>query len=493
MVTRIRATMIDMSRKRWKVALNMCAWLRVVPGSFRATATVLGLLLASSASVADAQTIDGKLLDLTTRQPINLGLVLMFTEAGDSVGLAVTDEQGRFRLSSPEPGSFYLLASAFGYRETPAGMFDLGEDAVMEVEYRLPPEPLAINEIVVDLDRPVSAHHLVRNGFVRRLQHGLGHFITPHDIEQSSATSTEGLLANVPNVRVGEVRIAREGTTGEWTVYSRPDIGETVQISGPGGWCTPTVYVDGVRSFYTADMTSYNQVITLSTLASLSAVEAIEVYRRPAEIPVEFSGGSTGTKCGVLVVWTKSGLAAGQRPADAPSPDLADVEEGRLPTLDAPLGEPPSPGERIRFDLDADTEAEVGVSSPWAGTFVALRDESLVATDSVTGRTVDVPVEGVTALQVRRQRSSSHAWVKGALSGAVVGGGTWLGLDFLCRWSDCNSAIEEPWIPAAVTGLFTAFMAYRQGPGDHWVPVVVPEIAGTHDRFGVSVRLSSPR
>lgn len=49
---------------------------------------VLGLL----ALCAEAQTVSGTLVDLFTNRPIPLGLVMMFTESGDSVTATITDE-----------------------------------------------------------------------------------------------------------------------------------------------------------------------------------------------------------------------------------------------------------------------------------------------------------------------------------------------------------------------------------------------------------------
>lgn len=478
-------------------------------GSGRSHAVVAGALVcALLAPPVSAQTINGTLIDLQSDQPIPLGLVIMFSESGDSVTSTVTDVAGSFSVSSPTPGSFVLLAGALGYRETPAGAFELGDGGVMEVEYRLAPEPMPIDALVVSLDRPVQAHRLVSNGFVRRFQRGLGAFVTPHDIEESTARSTEGLLTHIPSVRVTEVRIARQvageltsdelarggannGAT-QWTIYPRPDIGEVVQIrSSAGGWCTPTVYVDGVRTFYETDMTSYAQALTLSTVTPLGSVEAIEVYRRPAEIPVEFSPGPQ-SDCGVLVVWTKSGLAPGQRPATRVATSEVGPGVERLPTVEA-RGAPPAPGENIRVELDHAAAQPLGLPPTWAGTFVGVRDGDLVAVDERSGRPVAVPIPGVEALQVRRQRAASRAVLRGTLVGGAAAGGTWLGLHFLCAWSDCNAAVESPWLPAGAVGLLVGYAIYNQGPGDHWVASAVPEVTPGPAGVGLTFRLPTDR
>lgn len=427
------------------------------------------LLLASlcgmvSCGSASAQTIEGTLLDADTRMPIPLGLVMMFTEAGDSITSTVADEAGRFRISSDEPGSFVLNAAALGYQETSAGIFELGEGGVMTVEYGLPPHPLAIDEVIVALDRPASMHPLVRNGFVRRLQRGLGAFITPYEIEQSSARSTEQLMAQIPNVRVGTVYEESGGV-----LTPRGDIGETVQLRRfDGSWCSPTIYVDGRRVEYDP-----NIGITLSMMADISSVEGIEIYRRPAEVPVEYVP-SPGLICGVLVVWTKMGPAPGQGRA-GPTRSAGSVEvapDGGLPSIEE-TGPPPEAGERIRVELSPQVSGSLGVSSPWGGTFVMATDSTLVAADPTLGRAMAMPIDGVRGLHVLRPRSSSHAWLRGSLAGLAMGGGTWLGLSVLCNWSECHGAGPSRWLPSAATGILVGFLVHRMGPGDHWVSAPV--------------------
>lgn len=409
---------------------------------------------------ASGQTISGTLRDLTTDQPIRLGLVMMFTEAGDSVGLAVTDEGGHFSISSPDAGSFVLLASALGYSETPAGVFELGEGGVLTVEYRLPLEPIQLEQLLVPLDRPIYDHHLVRNGFVRRFQRGLGVFVTPHDIEESLATSTEQLLSGLPGINVQPVRIRR----GE-TLIPRADMGEAVTVRSPtGGWCIPTVYVDGMRVHYAA-----NSGVTLSTLASLDAVDAIEVYRRAAEVPPEYS---QGAGCGVMVVWTKLGLPPGQGFARAASGSPAGPSPGALPSV-SQRGEAPVSGEHVRMQLDANVAESLGLTSPWEGTFRGVLDGQFLADDPATGRPVALPLTGLDVLHVERLRGRGHAAYRGAVAGVGVGALTWVALRILCR-SGCDGGVDSPWFPATLAGLFAGGLVGLQGPGRQWVEAPVP-------------------
>jgi hypothetical protein len=358
----------------------------------------------------------------------------------------------------------------------------------MEVEYRLSSEPLPLDALLVSVDQPVLDHHLVRNGFVRRLQRGFGKFITPHDIAESSARSTESLLTGIPQVRVGMVRTATGGLG-----VPAPHLGETVQIAGPtGGWCEPMVYVDGQRVVYDP-----STGLNLSSYASIADVEAVEVYRRPAEIPVEFPAarqipvGSLSAGCGVLVLWTKRGPAPGSRPL---LPGGRRADGASLPGVDA-RGPAPAPGEMIRFDVDPAVAAERGITSPVQGTYRQIDDGILVATDSVSGRPVAVPLESIGTLQVSRRRGAWDAWKRGAYAGGGFGIGTWSFMTLLCEFTCGPAAEPQALLPAVVTAVFVGGLVVWQGPGDEWVETPLPGLEGAASPaggVGLSLRVPLP-
>lgn len=270
---------------------------RLGTGILRAPLGVVALVAMSamvSAAPVRAQVINGTLMEVDSDRPISLGLVIMMTVEGDSVTSAVTGSDGRFSVEAEEAGQFLLVASAFGFKETRAGVFELGADGSMDVEFRVGAAAMPIDGILVELQRPSIEHQLVRNGFVRRLQRGLGAFVTPYEIERSNAMSAADLFRGIQGV---SVRI-RGGGLGSHR-------GETVQFLSANGYCTPTIYMDGLRL-----SPQLVASISLDEMIPLNLVDALEVYRRPAEIPIEYSSignrveGETGT-CGVVVIWTK--------------------------------------------------------------------------------------------------------------------------------------------------------------------------------------------
>ena len=255
---------------------------------------VVATLCPLPASSGAAQTLRGYLRDAQTQQPIEHALLVMLTESRDSVTYAVTNERGYFSVTSPKSGSFLLVASALGYREKLAGVFDLGMGAEMTLDIRVAPAPLAIDSLLVGVERPVLEHYLVRNGFVHRSERNVGgYFITPHDIEKSSARTTEGLFSGVRGITV-------RSSSG---VLSP---GDRVLMHSPtgreDGVCTPTIFVDAVSVRY-----DHTAGVSLSAIVPLEHVLAVEVYRSPAEIPVEFNITRRYEEdlCGVLVFWTR--------------------------------------------------------------------------------------------------------------------------------------------------------------------------------------------
>lgn len=252
-------------------------------------------VFAASAPSAQGQTITGTLMEVETSQPISLGLIIMMTEAGDSITSTVTNGQGQFTVEADEAGSFVLVASAFGFKETAAGVFELGEDAAMDVQFRIAAAPMPIEGILVSLQRPVLEHNLVRNGFVRRVTRGLGRFITPAQIEKSSARTAADLLRGIPGVHITQ-------PGGALTSFQ----GDMVRMVSQNDYCAPTIYLDGAR--ISPNMTTDTP---LDALAPLQTIDAIEVYRRPSEVPIEYgmtASGNAGGRgpCGVLVIWTKT-------------------------------------------------------------------------------------------------------------------------------------------------------------------------------------------
>lgn len=230
------------------------------------------------------QTISGQLLDATSDRPIELGIVELISVAGDTVARAFTRGGGRFEMTSEDPGSFILSAAAFGYGTTRAGVFELGADGEMSVEVRLSVDPVELDAMLVGLNRPILEHPLVSSGFVDRFSQGFGHFITPFEIERSSAQTTTELFRGINGVTVRRAALGHPG--------------DRIMLQGQARWCQPTVYLDGMRY-------EYNEDTAIDAMVPLGSVSAVEIYRSPAEVPVQYNATRSQDLCGVILFWTK--------------------------------------------------------------------------------------------------------------------------------------------------------------------------------------------
>ncbi len=228
----------------------------------------------TAGSPAVAQTIQGRLSETGSDQPIDLGFIAMLTESGDPVAVTLTKENGFFSVTSPEPGSFLLHASALGYGESVDGVFDLGAEGVMQIEFRLRRRAVTLEGLVVYAERVAKEPRLISNGFYNRARLGFGKFITPGDIAESLVFSTADLFRAIPGVSID---------------YANG--GDGIIMLGARGRCTPRIYMDGLPFPWGP----------IDFIAPLETVYAIEVYRRPIEAPLQYSSGS----CGVILIWSR--------------------------------------------------------------------------------------------------------------------------------------------------------------------------------------------
>ena len=240
--------------------------------------SLLAATALAVASPAGAQAIRGLLLESGTDRPIELGAVTMLGERGDTLASALSDENGLFSLTAPTGGRLRVIARALGYSLGSAGPFQLEDDGVMVVQVMLEPEPIPIAGIDVGTTTIAIAEvpYLARRGFYNRMNVGVGHYITPTDLEEELPliTYTPELFYRIPGVFVsgGGRRVQMRSTRGDR--------------------CPPAVFVDGMRVTGAMDW-----------VASLEALEAVEVYTRPVQVPLQYLWAGQG--CGVILFWTK--------------------------------------------------------------------------------------------------------------------------------------------------------------------------------------------
>jgi hypothetical protein len=154
-------------------------------------------------------------------------------------------------------------------------------------------------------------------GFYQRQMMGNGIWVTPDMVERESFLSSREFLRGVQGLSWLEDEYASSGScprtwarvTSEGATYCvrgpTSQRGPTIltRSAGTSGTpCVPAIYMDHHQvqpSGFLGEVFEFD----FGTLPT-SRILAIEVFRSAAEIPAEFSGGSSA--CGVILIWTKA-------------------------------------------------------------------------------------------------------------------------------------------------------------------------------------------
>ncbi len=201
----------------------------------------------------------------------------------------VTGVSGRFRLSGVGSGFVTVEVRRPGFRSgemefeiavTRAVTVDLGTIVLAPLVVAL--EPVVVEEMLVD-------RKLNSVGFFQRMGAEHGTFLTQEEIERRNPRNTSDLIRRIPGFRVTNNAIGNSVSSAR----GMPSISQGFQR------CEIDYYIDGVH----ADGAVVDDVLPI-------AIAAMEVYTGSSTIPPAFR--VTGNpKCGVVVIWTKTG---GTRP-----------------------------------------------------------------------------------------------------------------------------------------------------------------------------------
>lgn len=247
----------------------------------------VAMLATGGLRAAHAQTLRGTVLDSDSGEPVMLAYVGLLAEGREMVVADLSTSSGEFILSAPVAGSYFLYVARTGYETLMDGLFELGEDGEFSVRVGIKPAPVEIEPVLVEATRDESPLEAV--GFYQRAVTGKGHFVIREEIERVAVDRITDAFRSVPAVGV----ISTRPLTGGPEVMQSPEI---VMRRG-GAQCSPTLYVDrAVVAFGT------NGAVRPDDWVSPMDVEAIEVYSRPSQVPVEFD--AIGD-CGVVLIWTR--------------------------------------------------------------------------------------------------------------------------------------------------------------------------------------------
>ena len=212
--------------------------------------------------------IGGTTVDAQTGQPI-VGATVSIPTLSRTV---ISDDSGRFRHASLEPGSYVVQVHAVGYIPS-ARNFDLARDQAISQIFQLTTALPILPEVVVH-GRGASVGRRFED-FDRRRASRRGQFLTRAEIESRNAVNLSDLLQRMRGIRTECV-----GFTC------------TVETVRSTHGCPPAYFVDGRLS------------TTFGPSTPVSDIQGIEVYLGPSETPAEYLGSNSA--CGVIGIWTKS-------------------------------------------------------------------------------------------------------------------------------------------------------------------------------------------
>jgi hypothetical protein len=246
-------------------------------------ALTLGLTLTVAVLAGrplQAQMIQGRVLSSEGRTPIPQATVSLVDSLGNVLRTEVTTGAGVFRIPvADEVSSAHLQAQALGFFTFFDGPVDLTGAGPVEVEIRLQPRPFDMDSLSVTVER--QSLWLESTGFYARRAMGSGFHMDRTAIQERPWDQTlADLFRAVPGASVdneGRVRLRGMATLGGCPYNVFLDGSLVVSRVAPDPWWA-------------------------TSLIRPEDVDGIEVYRRPVEVPVQYSGAGG---CGVILIWSR--------------------------------------------------------------------------------------------------------------------------------------------------------------------------------------------
>ena len=277
---------------------------------------LLAWLLLSPVGFANAQSVlGGTVRDAATHAPIANAEVLI-AELRVS---AHSDERGRFRLDEINGGRYRVLVRKLGYDSVEVLVPFTGDDSVSrDFVLRSEGQPLPVVPVRGAAAEPWLTPKLAE--FDDRRRGGIGHFLTPVDLEKEQEKRLSDVVQKLPGVLVvHQLGPGRTGASGSAAYVLSSRGANTIENGGVFGLnCPVAVWLDGIPVYRGNDKTSvqktaFGQVVSVPgqgqeppfdiNQLNTKTIAAIEFYAGPAQIPARFN--VTQGTCGALVIWTR--------------------------------------------------------------------------------------------------------------------------------------------------------------------------------------------
>lgn len=267
------------------------------PGAAR-TARALIVLTALAAAASGpsvlpagslaAQSVEGVVRD-SQQRPLAATYIALLDEDRESVSTMVTDDQGRFEIRAPVPGSYYLYINRLGFRSLVDGLYTLREGDPLEVWVVMHPDPIRLEGVTGVVEGRVQ--RLASVGFYERKEAGFGHFVEREELRHLIGSHVTDAFLSVPGMTVHEPLPSLIGPGAL--------IHPQLLVRRGGRSCSPTLYVDGAE-VHRGGVNS--GALRPDDFLHPEDLEAIEVYAGAAATPLQYQSRSP---CGLVLIWTR--------------------------------------------------------------------------------------------------------------------------------------------------------------------------------------------
>jgi hypothetical protein len=203
----------------------------------------------------------------------------------------LSQADGGFQLFGVPVGSQVLEVHFVGYQ--PFELFlELEPDQMVRVNLALELNPVKLDQVEANALRAMPA---AIQGFYQRRSRAAGHFFTREQIGAMHPRAFTDILRRVPGANVRNV-------TGPQGGSQVVNMGRSTGASGSRS-CDAVYFVNGMPFPVASD-------IGINAYIRPQDIEALEVYSGASRIPSEFNTGMKSSRCGVVVIWTRSGPSA---------------------------------------------------------------------------------------------------------------------------------------------------------------------------------------
>jgi Carboxypeptidase regulatory-like domain len=205
----------------------------------------------------------------------------------------ITDQRGRFVLADLKPGPHLALFRQPGYRPVRLVVQLVSGDTVWAnatlVLSVVELEPLTVTA------EPKAPHGIGVEAFEERRKLGFGKFMDSLDLQRHEQLHVSDLFFRIPGIAV--VRPPDPANHYKHVAVTTR--------TNRGFACPLQVVVDGVVMYYAqapSAWTNWERTVDLDEFL-MTGLQAVEIYRSAAEVPVEYGGAGAG--CGAILIWTK--------------------------------------------------------------------------------------------------------------------------------------------------------------------------------------------